>query len=668
MTPHPPGAERSLAPLAIDEFERTLDKLENTRPFAKALHQTRLLTLAMKLMHSEDGIDAMYRLAPRFDAAGVFHGGDWALPEQLEAGLVRGTLTSGDTWPALECLNQLRFLAIARGHVTHPVISAEMAQAFLDDVLARNLDFLFPEATEVTRHEGRAADGIRRLFAFIAARLGTAGMIGALVTECERVLLQRPIMIRRVEDMLRTVAHALDEKDADAPADVLAHARWMIDALEGPSPLSRAHPSADDYALALAELDPGALAEEAALFGRRMDRSGLVSRAHAALVRYLAVENADLLPACLALNRVGITAFEEFKPLILAIIDRAVLPDTRRCIYGLSRLLNRGILFFRPVAPGLQHLLIAPIVPAVADTLQDACELAAPPDARALLLAGTLSVIGQPRGVDQGHNPTCQAARAISLWSQNDVGYLLEIIASAAVEDDVVMHFEGEELHSRDLEFGLAEELHTELDAVSLLLTPHLDRIYMAMSGRTIGRGGDGHRWVNPEFHGWWVQRGFAALVDAETEAVIDFDGFVRQFYAAYHPDYNGGRDLVYAQPCGVVSTTPAGEFVGWHAVSIQRVDRDPAGNWRVYFYNPNRDKGQNWGHGIVTSTSDHGELEGESSLPFEQFVMRLYVFHYAPRELGDPAAVPAGTVELIRTAVLASWAADREWQPAEEA
>lgn len=63
-----------------------------------------------------------------------------------------------------------------------------------------------------------------------------------------------------------------------------------------------------------------------------------------------------------------------------------------------------------------------------------------------------------------------------------------------------------------------------------------------------------------------------------------------------------------------------------------------------------------------MTSTADHGEFEGESSLPFEQFAMRLYVFHYDERELGDPDAVPDDAVGRIRVAVAESWAGEREW------
>ncbi|MDZ7643624.1 MAG: hypothetical protein U5K76_04945 [Woeseiaceae bacterium] len=422
------------------------------------------------------------------------------------------------------------------------------------------------------------------------------------------------------------------------------------------------HPEDGDYLDALAALSGDDLLAEAEALGERMDHTGLVSRSHVLLLRHLAEHAPDLLPAALGLDRVGETSLAEYRFLVQSLIAHAVTPATARCVYALSRLLNRGILFFQPVAPGLRRLMVCPIAGPVAELLQNATELADPPPAEVLLLAGTLCVLGQPRGMDQGHNPPARPHAPISLWSQNDVGYLLELITVAARDNDIVMHFEGDEIRSSNLVFGLAQELHTELDTVSLVLTPHLDKIYMEMSRRTIGRGEDGHRWVNPEFHGWWVYREFAAVVDQSTNSIRRFDEFARLFHVAYHPEYNGGRDLVYAQPCGVVSTGPAADFVGWHAVSIERVARDEDGAWRVYFFNPNRDKEQDWGQGIVASTSDHGEWEGESSLPFEQFLSRLYVFHYKLVEIGDPDAVPAEAIARIRTAVAESWAEDRAW------
>ena len=663
-SPQTPTDPALYAP-AAEEFERTLEKLEQARPFGKALHQQRLLSIARKLLNTTEGIEALYRFAPRFDGAGLFLGGDWDEPEKLEPALVRDTLMAGGDFPALECLSELRFLAIASGRVEHPALGPAQARAFLEDVLARNLDFPFPEATEFTREGSLMTERLQRFYRFLLERLGMDGILDALVAECERILLQRPIMAQRAEQMLHTAEHVLPEAPQAEESPSIRFTRWLIDALRGPSELARRHPDLEDYAGALAGLDEGSLAAEAGVFGERMNRTGLVSPHHAILLRHLAggSDNSDdSLADALALNRIGRTSLAEYRQLIDVVIEHAVLPATARCIYGLSRLLNRGILFFQPVAPGLQHLTVLAIDPEVAELLRTGSQLDDPPPANALLLAATLSVIGQPRGVDQGHNPTCQAARAISLWSLNDVGYLLEMIARAAGENEVVMHFEGDTIRSADLPAGLAGELHTELDAVSLVLTPHLDRIYMEMSRRTIGRQGDGHRWVNPEFHGWWVYRGFASLVDPATEAIQDAEGFVRRFHAAYHPEYNGGRDLVYAQPCGVVSVSASGEFVGWHAVSIQRVARDPAGAWRVYFFNPNRDKGQNWGHGIVTSTSNNGEWEGESSLPFEQFLMRLYVFHYKRSELGDEESVPAQTVTAILDGIAASWGGERDW------
>ena len=557
----------------------------------------------------------------------------------------------------------MRSLAIAAGEADgREGFGRDEARQFLEAVLAQNLDLLFPPATEAAREQaGLMGERLSRLFRFLLAELGADGILGAMVEEVERVLLQRPIMIQRVERLLHAASEALERVEVDDEAVI--EARRLIAALHGPSACAAAR-SLDEYRDAIAALEPEDLDEEARIFGDAMAGTGLVSPQHAVLLRYLVDQAPELLPDALALDRVGQVSLEENRGLIAEIIRFAIRPETARCIYGLSRLLERGTLFFPPVAPGLRRLMVLPIHPEVERQLQEASEWPDPPPGKVLLLAGTLSVLGQPRGVDQGHNPTCQAARAISMWAQNDVGYLLELIARGARDDELVMHFEGDAIHSGELSFGLAQTLHTELDPVSLVLTPHLDRIYMEMSRRTIGRVGDGHRWVNPEFHGWWVYRGFDEVLDEVDGGIRECDEFIRLFHAAYHPEYNGGRQLVYVQPCGVAVTDHDGNFVGWHAIAIQRVARDADGVWRVYFFNPNRDKGQNWGQGVVTSTHDHGEFEGESSLPFEQFASRLYVFHYKDIELGDPDAVPADTVASIRDAIAASWAAKLTWAP----
>jgi len=650
--------------LQVESFQNTLEALEESRPFAKGVHRSRLLGQAMKLLHTDEGLAVLDREAPRFDAAGIFSEGDWDQPERLNPALVRETLLVGGANAAVECLSEMRLLAIAEGRSVHEAVSPADARSFLENVLALNLDLLFPQATEASRSQPVPMENrIRRLFGLMLERLGAHGILAVLAQQAERFMLQRPIMVQHVQAVLRAASRSLPAEPSELEDEDEQLARLYVDGLMGPTRLSRHHRDPADYGLQIEGLDPEALEREAHAFADSMRRTGLVAPQHAVLLRHLADRTPELVPEALWLNVPGYASFEEHRELVLQLVRFAVWPDTARCVYGLHGVLERGILFFRPVGPGLKRLTVLPIQEHVAETLKAASGLAEPPSANVLLLAGTLSVLGQPRGVDQGYNPTCQAARAISLWSQNDVGYLLELIAEAARDDEVVMHFEGDAVRSSELEFGLAQELHTELDPVSLLLTPHLDRIYMEMSRRTIGRGEDGHRWVNPEFHGWWVHRGFAAALHEPSGTVYRFGDFARMFFASYHPEFNGGRDLVYAQPCGIAVTDHNGDFVGWHAVSIQRVAPDPDGVWRVYFFNPNRDKEQDWGQGVVCSISDHDELEGEASLSFEQFASRLYVYHYDPAEEGDLEVVPWEYVAEVREAAAASWASGLEWR-----
>ena len=80
----------------------------------------------------------------------------------------------------------------------------------------------------------------------------------------------------------------------------------------------------------------------------------------------------------------------------------------------------------------------------------------------------------------------------------------------------------------------------------------------------------------------------------------------------------------------------------------------------RVYFFNPNNDSGQNWGDGVTVSTAGNGERFGEASLPFEQFLSRLYIFHYDPLEHGEMATVTRGELDEIIGYIHRSWGADR--------
>ena len=197
-----------------------------------------------------------------------------------------------------------------------------------------------------------------------------------------------------------------------------------------------------------------------------------------------------------------------------------------------------------------------------------------------------------------------------------------------------------------------------DVDPVSLVLIPHLDRIYGEMWRRCENRDDDAHRWINPEFYGWWVSHGFRAVTDVKTGEVKDYEGFIRHFYASYHPFYNGNIPVIHAQPAGIAVTDSAARFVGRHAINILRVALSPKNEMRVYFFNPNNDSGQNWGQGITCSTHGNGELRGEASLPVAEFTSRLYAFHYDTLELGELSAIPDEEVARVKDLGYTSWAA----------
>ncbi|MFW5825863.1 MAG: hypothetical protein ACOCVV_12980, partial [Marinobacter sp.] len=365
-----------------------------------------------------------------------------------------------------------------------------------------------------------------------------------------------------------------------------------------------------------------------------------------------------LLPEALGLSNTGRDCLLCYQDLVYALIEQGIFPETCQGAYGLALMLERGILYQLPVAPALWRQVQLRLSSWSRQRLELAYGPA--PEPRAWLIQGVLSMLGQPLGVGQGNNPTCQSARALSMWSYNDPDYLLQMVAWAARDDEIIMHFEGRPVSSRLSASGVADTVSLDLDPVSLLVVPHLDRIYAEMGRLCVGREGDPHRWVNPEFHGWWSGRGFRINVDVATGQLEDLEGFLRHFYVSYHPYYNGNQPLIHPQPAGIAVTDSAARFIGWHAITLLRVGLDHQENMRVYFFNPNNDSGQNWGDNIVVSTAGNGERFGEASLPFEQLASRLYIFHYDPLERGNPDAVPEQDVQRICEMVYRSWGADR--------
>jgi hypothetical protein len=641
---------------SLDDATRAMAE---TRDFGKHLKLRRVLDSLRRVLLQPGGCAAVQSRAAALEEAGLFHGTDWASPEILLPALSGPGLHSSEADTVLmEAVSELRLLAIATGEYEHPNVSAEDAHQFLSQVLARNISLLFTPPNEAERtKQGRMATVTRDLFRHIGENVGYASILDRLVEEIWRILRQRPIQVDQVEQLITQIAVYRNDPNLDLGSS----AQWtdrLISSLFGPTEACREDPGVEVYRSRLEAMDDPSLQYEAAGFARAMHDTGLVSPYHAELLRYLAEESDFLLAEALGLSSTGRDCMLRYHKLVHRLIAEAVHPQTAQCIYGLALLLDRGILYQPPVEPALWRQIALPLSPYTQERLTLAFGATPSPNAR--LLAGVLSMLGLPLGVGQGDNPTCQSARALSMWAYNDPDYLLQMLAWAARDDEIIMHFEGQPISSRESAGGVATMLPIDLDPVSLVVVPHLDRIYAEMGRRCVGRPGDPHRWVNPEFHGWWSGRGFRINVDVESGNLIDLDEFLRHFYGSYHPFYNGDQPLIHPQPAGVAVTDSAARFIGWHAITILRVGRDPHDVMRVYFFNPNNDSGQDWGDGVVVSTAGNGERFGEGSLPFEEFASRLYIYHFDPFERGNPDHVLAEDVERVIGYIQRSWGADR--------
>jgi len=465
-------------------------------------------------------------------------------------------------------------------------------------------------------------------------------------------------LIERLAELFEIAFESRQIGDDFMKATMPVGAERLISSLYGPSAESREDPGIEVYAQRLTSMDTNLLKQEATACARSMHDTGLVSAYHAVLVRYLLETAPDMIGVALGLSSTGIDSLLTYRELVHTLIDRAVFPETCQCLCGLATLLERAVIHTAGVAPSLWRHVKLPLTQATQSRITSVCGSSLAPNV--FLLAGVISILGQPLGVGQGDNPTCQSARALSLWAYSDPDYLLQLLAWAGRDDGVLMTFHGQQLSSAFLPARNINWIGSDLDPVSIVLVPHLDRIYAEMMRLAARADEDPHIHVNPEFHGWRVGRGFAIAVDVATGQLKEYEDFVRLFYACYHPAYNSGHPTIHPQPVGLAATDSMARFVGWHAITLLRVALDRTGIMRVYFFNPNSDSGQDWGNGVVVSTEGYGEEHGESSLPVAQFVSRLYLFHYDDLEVWDKNAVPQEEVNEVMHQGQASWAAPR--------
>lgn len=660
MNDHQPGSAAPAVNLdkLVQRLDESIQALEESRSFNKAGKLPRVFDIARRVLLQPGGCQVIEARTQRLEQAGVFAGTDWVEPGILLPSLTTHSLqsTNADT-VVVEAFSELRLLAVARGLYLHPSVSAEQAHHYLTQVLAINLGLLFGMTGEAEREQGRLALISQSVVQYVAEHIGYEHVIDSLIEEIWRILQQRPIQVTDVRRMITQIALCRADPNADLGSAGRGADR-LISALYGPTRACSEDPGTVVYEQRLDSMDAQALQNEATGFARSMHDTGLVSPYHATFVRFILEDQDAMLSEALGLSSTGRDCLLCYRELVHTLIREGIFPGTAQGLYGLALMLERGILYQPPVAPALWRQVRLSLCPEARERLQLAYGYEPPP--AAWLIQGVLNMLGQPLGVGQGNNPTCQSARALSMWAYNDPDYLLQMVAWAARDNEIIMHFEGQPVSSAHSAGGVASQVTLDLDPVSLVVVPHLDRIYAEMGRLCAGREGDPHRWINPEFHGWSAARGFAINVDVATGKLDNPEGFIRHFYASYHPYYNGNQPLIHPQPAGIAVTDSAARFIGWHAITILRVTLDPEGQMRAYFFNPNNDSGQNWGDGVRVSTAGHGERFGESSLPFEQFTSRLYIFHFDPLERGEPADVSQEELSRVLDAIYRSWGVDR--------
>ncbi|WP_158857075.1 hypothetical protein [Lunatibacter salilacus] len=615
------------------------------------------------LIDTTEGLDFIYQNIENLSNAGIFEGSPWADPSKLVAGLVNGTLKSGHPNSTIEILSELRLLAIAKGDLEMKGITPSDAENFIQEVIVANLEFVFNEPLEETRlvmseHELKK---VHTLFKFIAEKTKLDNVKEKLVEELTLICEQRPVVTEKQRKIIALVKEKIDlNPKNDLDARLLRFQRCIY----RPT-IHTVNKDYQEYGATLTELSEDKLREEAMDMSKAMLSFGLVSQYHSVLLIFL-IENGhnELIPECLGLTDAGKARWNEFSEFISNLILKTIHPFNAQCIYGLAKMLESGIFSREAVRSGLANMLTLEIHPEVeARILKSTKTPHENLTALQYLMGALFRVLGQPLGVGQGNNPTCQSARGISMWSQHAPAKLIDMVQTAATYNDLSFRFEAQEIKSSQVGLGLVQKLDHNLDAVSVTLVPMLDKVYNEMMVKAAGRGEDPHKWVNPALYGQWIQIGFASAYDYLYNAIIDYDGFVRVFYAMCHPAYNGGHRLIYPNPVGIFITSAKGDMLGFHAVSLLRVDLDYKGVYRAYFLNPNNEGRQDWGQKIKPSVHGNGEIYGESSLPLHEFAARIYAFHYNNLEAADKMEnVPEIEIQKIRTLAKESWGRAYTW------
>ncbi len=641
------------------KFMDQLNQLKEAGPLTKNDQGRKLASTMDIITAKETGPAYLFEHIETILDAGFFKGTSWEDEAVLNASLVGGTLKSGGLNTVYEIISELRLMAISEGKIHSEAMTPKDALRFLEEITVSNLDLLFPDASEEQRNvDDETRKKIQSLFGFLRNEIIDPDRINKrLASELEMICAQRPIITDRAHHIIRTIKEQMTTAQSD---DIAPRLQLFIDAVYAPSKRA-AELDVDEYEAWINDEKTGTsdLEAECTALSEPLRETGLSSPYHALLLRRIQ-DDRHLIAKLLRLNSYGLAELETHHSLIRQIINLACHPSTNRFVYGLAVMLERNLLARQPVESGLTRLLEITIHPEVEQLVKKSR-----PDsscsAQQLIVSDTICLLGQPLGIGQGWNPTCQSARGISLWSRHAPGSVLEMIDTVATANEMEMRFEGQMINSSQLTEGLAKEFDYNLDAVSVVLVPHLDLIYFEMMRRASGRADDPHKWVNPAMYGEWIPTGFTSPYSYLTNAISNYEQFLRTFYASHHPEYNGMQDLTYPNPVGIFLTAANGKLLGFHAVSILRVAKYED-EYRIYFLNPNNEGRQKWQSDIQPTVAGNGEVPGESSLPFYQFASRLYAFHFKPSDADGLDKVASDEIEKVTDIAKNSWGTSYTW------
>lgn len=647
----------------FENFERTLLDYTTATDLTKPLKAASVLSLVDQLAHSRRGLQHLFEKCTVLEEAGIFKDTPWGTPEKQVPSLVKGTLLSGHPNSSIEILSELRILAYALGHEGVSNITQEEATAFLEEALVNNLEFAFDELKEESRLQITAQERkkIVKHFQFLLSKIELKGIKEKLAEEIRMICAQRPVVTNNVRNLIQTVYQKMD---IDYDTKINETLQYYVNAVYFPSPLVVKNPKYDAYRSALKTANDEELEREAVSMGGFLDETGLTNPYQAILIKHLINKAPELVNKLLHLNQKGVSEWERYREYAGELALNTFSENNYTGMYGFKRMLERSLFSRRAVRAGLTNLKLINIHPEVERRiLKSITEPSSDVTGKQYLLGALIGILGQPLGVGQGNNPSCQTARGISMWAQHTPAKLIDMITIVTSTNNLIMRFEQGELESLKLAKGLVEKLDYNLDAVSVVLTPHLDKIYNEMMVRAGHRGVDPHKWANPAFYGSVVPIGFASPYNYLTNTITSYREFVHSFYALFHPQYNGGNELVYPNPVGIIITSSKGDMLGFHAVSLLRIAQNNAGEYRAYFMNPNNEGRQDWGQGVQPTVYSNQEQHGESSLPVHQFVSRLYAFHYNTLDTDYlEREVPAEEIDNVENLAREGWGTSYQW------